>query len=196
MTGACRKNHRMASTRPSSPSRARKPGSDGWTEPRERGGSGSRSPRSPPPSGRSASQALEIALCYGWIDGQRKAFDEDYFLQRFTPRRGGAGGRRSTATAPRRSSSGEGCGRRARRGRACAGRRPLGGRVCSPAIQPTPELLAALERARRRRSRSSTARSVRDPVPRPRRQAARDPDSPHRDVRRDAEQGETPYPRR
>jgi uncharacterized protein YdeI (YjbR/CyaY-like superfamily) len=32
-------------------------------------------------------QALELALCHGWIDGQRKALDERYFLQRFTPRR-------------------------------------------------------------------------------------------------------------
>jgi uncharacterized protein YdeI (YjbR/CyaY-like superfamily) len=32
-------------------------------------------------------EALDIALCYGWIDGQKKKFDEQYFLQRFTPRR-------------------------------------------------------------------------------------------------------------
>jgi uncharacterized protein YdeI (YjbR/CyaY-like superfamily) len=32
-------------------------------------------------------EALEVALCYGWIDGQRKSFDETYFLQKFTPRR-------------------------------------------------------------------------------------------------------------
>jgi uncharacterized protein YdeI (YjbR/CyaY-like superfamily) len=32
-------------------------------------------------------EALEVALCYGWIDGQKSAFDQDYFLQRFTPRR-------------------------------------------------------------------------------------------------------------
>jgi len=32
-------------------------------------------------------QALEIALCYGWIDGQSKSIDEDWFWQRFTPRR-------------------------------------------------------------------------------------------------------------
>jgi uncharacterized protein YdeI (YjbR/CyaY-like superfamily) len=32
-------------------------------------------------------QAVEIALCYGWIDGQVSRFDEDYYLQRFTPRR-------------------------------------------------------------------------------------------------------------
>ena len=34
--------------------------------------------------------ALELALCFGWIDGQRKAFDENWFLQRFTPRRRGS----------------------------------------------------------------------------------------------------------
>lgn len=33
------------------------------------------------------SEALEVALCYGWIDGQRAAYDETWFLQRFTPRR-------------------------------------------------------------------------------------------------------------
>ena len=32
-------------------------------------------------------QALDAALCWGWIDGIRKAFDERSFLQRFTPRR-------------------------------------------------------------------------------------------------------------
>jgi uncharacterized protein YdeI (YjbR/CyaY-like superfamily) len=31
-------------------------------------------------------EALDIAICYGWIDGQRKADDDSYFLQRFTPR--------------------------------------------------------------------------------------------------------------
>ena len=32
-------------------------------------------------------QALEVALCYGWIDGQKASFDDRYWLQRFTPRR-------------------------------------------------------------------------------------------------------------
>lgn len=32
-------------------------------------------------------EALDVALCYGWIDGQRKAFDDVYYLQRYTPRR-------------------------------------------------------------------------------------------------------------
>jgi uncharacterized protein YdeI (YjbR/CyaY-like superfamily) len=31
-------------------------------------------------------QALDVALCWGWIDGLKKAFDERSFLQRFTPR--------------------------------------------------------------------------------------------------------------
>ena len=31
--------------------------------------------------------ALEVALCYGWIDGQKASFDDRYWLQRFTPRR-------------------------------------------------------------------------------------------------------------
>lgn len=35
----------------------------------------------------SYAEALDAALCYGWIDGQVNKFDEDYYLQRFTPRR-------------------------------------------------------------------------------------------------------------
>lgn len=34
-----------------------------------------------------AAQALDVALCWGWIDGIRKRFDEQSFLQRYTPRR-------------------------------------------------------------------------------------------------------------
>jgi uncharacterized protein YdeI (YjbR/CyaY-like superfamily) len=34
-----------------------------------------------------APQALDIALCWGWIDGIRKSYDELSFLQRYTPRR-------------------------------------------------------------------------------------------------------------
>src|ERR1700758_3751571 len=32
------------------------------------------------------SEALEVALCYGWIDGQKKAESEHAWLQRFLPR--------------------------------------------------------------------------------------------------------------
>lgn len=36
-------------------------------------------------------EALDVALCYGWVDGQRRSLDDVWFLQRFSPRR-----RRST----------------------------------------------------------------------------------------------------
>jgi uncharacterized protein YdeI (YjbR/CyaY-like superfamily) len=32
-------------------------------------------------------EALEVALCYGWIDSQVKSLDERFYLQKFTPRR-------------------------------------------------------------------------------------------------------------
>lgn len=32
-------------------------------------------------------EAVEIALCHGWIDGQKKGLDEHHWVQRFTPRR-------------------------------------------------------------------------------------------------------------
>ena len=34
-----------------------------------------------------SAQALDVVLCWGWIDGIRKAFDDTSFLQRYTPRR-------------------------------------------------------------------------------------------------------------
>lgn len=39
------------------------------------------------PTSLSYQDALEEALCGGWIDGQRRAFDATTFVQRFTPRR-------------------------------------------------------------------------------------------------------------
>jgi uncharacterized protein YdeI (YjbR/CyaY-like superfamily) len=32
-------------------------------------------------------EAVEVALCFGWIDGQAKSYDDAWWLQRFTPRR-------------------------------------------------------------------------------------------------------------
>lgn len=32
-------------------------------------------------------EAVEVALCYGWIDSQKKGYDDTYWLQKFTPRR-------------------------------------------------------------------------------------------------------------
>lgn len=41
------------------------------------------------PSGKASvsyQDALEVALCYGWIDSQKQAYDSNYYLQKFTPR--------------------------------------------------------------------------------------------------------------
>jgi uncharacterized protein YdeI (YjbR/CyaY-like superfamily) len=32
-------------------------------------------------------EALDVALCFGWIDGQKRALDAEFWLQRFVPRR-------------------------------------------------------------------------------------------------------------
>ena len=34
----------------------------------------------------SYAEAVEVALCYGWIDGQARSIDDDFYLQRYTPR--------------------------------------------------------------------------------------------------------------
>jgi uncharacterized protein YdeI (YjbR/CyaY-like superfamily) len=41
-------------------------------------------------AGVSYPEALEVALCFGWIDGQKARLDDDYWLQRFTPRQPGS----------------------------------------------------------------------------------------------------------
>ena len=35
----------------------------------------------------SYAEALDGALCYGWIDAQKKSYDDTFWLQKFTPRR-------------------------------------------------------------------------------------------------------------
>ena len=97
-------------------------------------------------------EALELALCFGWIDSQKRGLDETHFLQRFTPRR--PRGRWSKINrekaealiAGRRDAPG-----RAGRGRGGEGRRPLGGRLRGPAHGQGPRRPAA--RARRQPGR-------------------------------------------
>jgi uncharacterized protein YdeI (YjbR/CyaY-like superfamily) len=38
----------------------------------------------------SYSDALDVALCHGWIDGQKGRHDDEHWLQRFTPRKPGS----------------------------------------------------------------------------------------------------------
>jgi uncharacterized protein YdeI (YjbR/CyaY-like superfamily) len=53
-------------------------------------------------------EALDQALCFGWIDGQKQPCDEQSWLQKFTPRRRGSGwSKRNTAHAQRLIDSGE-----------------------------------------------------------------------------------------
>src|SRR5581483_865779 len=35
-------------------------------------------------------EAVEVALCYGWIDSQKRALDAQVSLQRFSPRKAGS----------------------------------------------------------------------------------------------------------
>jgi uncharacterized protein YdeI (YjbR/CyaY-like superfamily) len=52
-------------------------------------------------------EALDQALCFGWIDGQKKPYDEQSWLQKFTPRRPGSGwSKRNTQHIERLSRSG------------------------------------------------------------------------------------------
>ena len=39
------------------------------------------------PTSLTYAQALDEALCSGWIDGQKRSHDEATFVERFTPRR-------------------------------------------------------------------------------------------------------------
>lgn len=32
-------------------------------------------------------EAVDVGLCHGWISGQRRSLDEDYYLQKYVPRR-------------------------------------------------------------------------------------------------------------
>ena len=53
-------------------------------------------------------QALDLALCFGWIDGQKLPGDAQSWLQKFTPRRPGSGwSKRNTDHAQRLIDSGE-----------------------------------------------------------------------------------------
>src|SRR5579884_1529239 len=42
--------------------------------------------KSAPIESLSYTEAVDVALCYGWIDGQKKGYDAESWLQKFTPR--------------------------------------------------------------------------------------------------------------
>ncbi len=88
----------------SSYSKRKATGRPGWIRTRpHHPGSGSGSPkRAADITSLSYAEALEIALCYGWIDGQKKSYDELTWLQKFTPR-----GARSIWSTINREKAGE-----------------------------------------------------------------------------------------
>ena len=141
--------------------------------------------------GVSYPDALAVALCYGWIDGQKARLDDEYWLQRFTPRKPGSRWSKiNTEKAAELIEAGrmQPAGlREVERARADGrwdaaydGQRAMG----------VPDDLAA--RAGRQRGRARVLRDpvrrepVRDPVPDRRRQAAGDPRPADREVRGDA----------
>lgn len=149
----------------------------------------------------SVPEALEIALCYGWIDGQRKALDGDYFLQRFTPRR-----RRSRWSKINRDSATAliEWGRMRPPGLAEVERAKADGRWAaaydSPSkIQPTPELLAALEASPKAKALFEELDSQNRYAILYRVHDAKRADTRTRRIEKFVEmlsRGETPYPRR
>jgi uncharacterized protein YdeI (YjbR/CyaY-like superfamily) len=59
-------------------------------------------------AGVTYAQALDQALCFGWIDGQKKPYDNESWLQKFRPRRAKSGwSKRNTEHAERLIESGE-----------------------------------------------------------------------------------------
>lgn len=61
-----------------------------WLEAAGAGGAGvwlRLAKRGAPTATISYDQALEVALCHGWIDGQKGKLDEHYWMQRFSPRK-------------------------------------------------------------------------------------------------------------
>lgn len=47
-------------------------------------------------------QLVEVALCYGWIDGQNKGLDAERYAQRFSPRRKGSSWTKTNRSIARR----------------------------------------------------------------------------------------------
>ncbi|MGH3064320.1 MAG: YdeI/OmpD-associated family protein [Gaiellaceae bacterium] len=149
----------------------------------------------------SVAEALEIALSYGWIDGQRKAFDGDYFLQRFTPRRLRSRWskiNRDSATALIEQ------GKMRPPGLAEVKRAKADGRWAaaydSPSnIQPTPELLAALDASPKAKALFEELDSQNRYAILYRVHDAKRPETRTRRIEKFVEmlsRGETPYPRR
>ena len=137
--------------------------------------------------GVSYPDALGVALCHGWIDGQKGRLDDDYWLQRFTPRR--AGSKWSRINRDRAAALIEAGQMRPAGLREVELARADGRWAAAYESQSTaavPEDLARAARWQRRGRRVLRApgpgQPVRDPLPPRRRQAAGDPGAASRYV--------------
>jgi len=144
--------------------------------------------------------ALDVALCYGWIDGQTRGLDEDYHLQRFTPRRARSKWSKINREKVTRLIE---QGRMRPAGLAEIERAKVDGRwdaaYDSPSkIQPTPELLAALDANPKAKALFEQLDSQNRYAILYRVQDAKRPETRARRVETFVEmlsRGETPYPR-
>ena len=81
-----------------------------------------------------SAEALDVALCWGWIDGIRKALDDESFLQRYSPRRARSLWSQINREHVARLTDGRAhAARRAAAGRRGQDRRAMGCRVCADA---------------------------------------------------------------
>jgi len=100
------------------------------------------------------SDALDVALCHGWIDSQRKGYDTNYYLQRYSPRRPQSPWSRLNV---KRVEALTGAGRMRARGLAEVAAAQADGRW-APAYEPqpntrlSPDIAAALEQNERARA--------------------------------------------
>ena len=124
--------------------RPRRRSGPGWrttTRPRPRSGSGYWKKHTGKPS-LTWSEAVDEALCFGWIDGVLRRVDDERHVQRFTPRKPASNWSAvNVAKVERRCATAAGCARRARRrSRGAATTAPASTRSSSPS---DPELDAA-----------------------------------------------------
>ncbi len=144
-------------------------------------------------------EAVEVALCYGWIDGQGKKLDDERYVQKFTPRRARSpwsqiNRKRVLALIEE--------GRMREPGLREIERAKADGRweaaYASPSAATVPDDLAkALRRDKKATAAFDCARlaePLRDPLPGQRREEAGDARAAHRPVRRDAQRGKEALP--
>ena len=144
-------------------------------------------------------EAVEVALCFGWIDGQGKRLDDERYVQKFTPRRARSPWSQINRT---RALGLIEEGRMREPGLREIDRAKADGRwdaaYASPSAATVPEdlaqALAAQQEGERGLRGARLEEPLRDPLPRQRREEARDSRAAHRSIRRHAQRGQEALP--